>query len=328
MIKNFIYIIYFPFFIFDLLRHKIFKTQNFKFSHLFLIKMFCLTGGWSNKLINFFLKTKLDKSDSTIEKNNFIKKDLKYLNENGFLVKKNFLKKKELNKIYNHIISKKGFYNFSNNTKRVKVNLLKPESSMFINDADELIKSFEIQNLIVNDYILKIAEGYFKSKPIIDHCNSWWSFKNLNPNKSSAQLWHFDLDRTKWLKIFFYITDCGPKNGPHSFIKKTHLNNSIPYNLRKDGYRRIFDEEIKNYFKENDIAKITGLRGTMIIEDTQGLHKGEMVLKGKRLILQIQLSTALFGTDEFKKIRLPQKKTKKFSRSLNRNKHLFLNFLD
>ena len=61
MIKNFIYILYFPLFLLDLLRYKIFKTQNLKISHLFLIKMFCLTGGWSNKLVDFFLKKKLKK---------------------------------------------------------------------------------------------------------------------------------------------------------------------------------------------------------------------------------------------------------------------------
>jgi hypothetical protein len=64
----------------------------------------------------------------------------------------------------------------------------------------------------------------------------------------------------------------------------------------------------------------------MIIEDTRGLHKGEKVLKGKRLILQIQLSSSLFGTDEFKKMMVPKKKTKRFSTLFNKNKHLFSNF--
>ena len=43
------------------------------------------------------------------------------------------------------------------------------------------------------------------------------------------------------------------------------------------------------------ITEITGPRGTIIAADTCGLHKGKLVERGSRLILQLEFTNSLFG---------------------------------
>jgi hypothetical protein len=58
---------------------------------------------------------------------------------------------------------------------------------------------------------------------------------------------------------------------------------------------RLTDEEVASAFDDNKIIEFSAPRGTIIAEDTRGLHKGKHVQKGDRLIFQIQFSNSLFG---------------------------------
>jgi hypothetical protein len=49
-------------------------------------------------------------------------------------------------------------------------------------------------------------------------------------------------------------------------------------------------------------------RGTIIVEDTRGLHKGNPVSGNSRLILQLQFSNSLFGA-EYPKSQIPAQRT-------------------
>jgi len=69
----------------------------------------------------------------------------------------------------------------------------------------------------------------------------------------------------------------------------------MPSNLLGKGYARLTDEEVRREFAGSDIIEFAAPRGTIIVEDTRGLHKGKHVEKGDRLMLQIQFSNSLFG---------------------------------
>jgi hypothetical protein len=65
--------------------------------------------------------------------------------------------------------------------------------------------------------------------------------------------------------------------------------------LLKKGYQRTADGEVFRHFSRNRERSFVGKAGTMIAEDTIGLHKGQNVQKGDRLVLQIQYTNSLFG---------------------------------
>ena len=130
----------------------------------------------------------------------------------------------------------------------------------------------------------------------MDVLGMWWHTPfSDRPDSEAAQYFHFDMDRPKWLKFFIYLTDVETTSGPHTFIAGSHKTESIPSSLLSKGYARLTDEEVKNAFDEKDIIEFAAPRGTIIAEDTRGLHKGKHVQKGDRLILQLQFSNSLFG---------------------------------
>jgi hypothetical protein len=124
----------------------------------------------------------------------------------------------------------------------------------------------------------------------------WWhTAYSKVPDKGAAQYWHFDMDRIKWIKFFIYLTDVGPNNGPHSFMKGSHRTGGIPEKLRMKGYARLSDDEVESCYSNDSVVEFSTPRGTIIAEDTRGLHKGKVVLSGDRLLLQLQFSNSLFG---------------------------------
>jgi hypothetical protein len=142
---------------------------------------------------------------------------------------------------------------------------------------------------------IAVAQNYLQAQPIVDVVAMWWNVMSPRPDKEAAQYWHFDMDRIKWLKFFVYLTDVGPENGPHSFVAGSHRSGGIPASLLKKGYARLTDEEVGSNYSVDRFVEFTAPRGTVIAEDTRGLHKGKHITKGDRLIFQMQFSNSLFG---------------------------------
>lgn len=152
--------------------------------------------------------------------------------------------------------------------------------------------------------LLNIAKNYFGVQPCFSNLDMWWSpvrNKNLNIEiehaNQSAQMFHFDLDKVKWLKVFFYLTDVDIYNGPHEYVVGSHRINSKPKELRKLGYERLPDNLVRKYYSEDKIKKILGPKGTVFIADTSCYHRGAPPLKNHRLLLVIEYASSLFGVN-------------------------------
>jgi hypothetical protein len=172
----------------------------------------------------------------------------------------------------------------------------RPVAETYRFSEQSLLDLPDVQKLIADYSILALAQSYVGVPPILDLIVMWWSTAFAREASSeSAQLYHFDMDRIRWLKFFFYLTDVGPDNGPHCFVAKSHKRKGQPLHLLKRGYVRIPDADIETYYPADDIKEITGPRGTMFVADTRAFHKGKPVREGDRLILQFEFSNSLFG---------------------------------
>lgn len=166
-------------------------------------------------------------------------------------------------------------------------------------DSDQLLELPCVQKLVSDHTFLMIAQDYLGAPPILDLISMWWHTPfQERPDEDAAQLFHFDMDRIKWIKFFIYLTDVYEGNGPHTFIPKTHRRFGIPKDILRKGYARISDKEASDALGENYQPKeFIGRQGTIIAEDTRGLHKGGVVREGGRLILQLQFTNHLFGAN-------------------------------
>ena len=174
----------------------------------------------------------------------------------------------------------------------------KPVAEIYRFGMNDLMSNADIQQLIMDPALIHIAREYLGCEPIFDFPAMWWSTSFLKEASSeAAQLYHFDLDRVKWLKIFFYLNDVTPENGPHCYIRGSHLTGSKPPSLLKRGYARIKDSELIPFYKKEDFKAVCASAGSIFAGDTKCWHKGTPLKKGHRLVLELEYTSSLFGTN-------------------------------
>lgn len=175
-----------------------------------------------------------------------------------------------------------------------------PDAEGYYFFEQDLVNNTHIQRLMADPKLLSLAQNYLGCEPILSIVAMWWSCAGKfsgDAARALAQMYHFDMDRPKWLKIFFYLTDVEEKNGPHVFVRKTHRTGFIPQQLLDRGYTRLTDEEVSRHFSEKEQMRIVGSRGSTFAEVTRGLHKGLIPEEKYRLVLQLEFCNSLFGSD-------------------------------
>ena len=198
--------------------------------------------------------------------------------------------------------------------KKVAVNLEFPESEIYRLSGQHLLNNEDVQNLIMDPVLIEVARNYLGCEPIFDYPSMWWSTAhNQEATSEAAQFYHFDMDRIKWLKIFFYLTPVTEKNGPHSYIKGTHRPNMKPKEILKKGYVRIMDDELHPHYDEKDVKIVTGEEGSLFAGDTKCWHKGMHLKEGNRLVLELNYTASMFGANREKfTVSNPRKKVSEF----------------
>ena len=169
------------------------------------------------------------------------------------------------------------------------------KSNIYKFNSNDLIQNQWVQKLIMDPVLINIAGTYLGANPIFDFAAMWWSTDSKTKKEDAAQEYHFDLDRPKWLKIFIYLTDVNKDNGPHCYISKTHKVGNKPQEILDRGYVRVTDKELEKYYPKSSLKEVTGPSGTIVFGDTSCWHKGKPIVKGDRLILQLEYTNSLFG---------------------------------
>jgi len=279
--------------------------KNSEKSYQAFVKIYSITNGLSNIVINFtFL---------LFDKISFLKKNNKFLpnineviidedpkkisieiNKNSYFEFSKKLDNKICTDILDYISEIDGYGNRDVNNK-VRINN-KKEDVNFINYWEsDLLKNKNIQKLSVNKKILDICKYYFGTDPVLTNIGVAVTYPTNEPRTEYAQLYHFDLDRTKWLKFFIYLKDVSLENGPHKYIEGTHKVFSKPYELVKKGYVRVNDQDFFKYYEKSQEKIFVGSQGSMIVGDTLAFHKGVNPSKGFRIMLQLEYASSLFG---------------------------------
>lgn len=168
---------------------------------------------------------------------------------------------------------------------------------------DLLIGCSHIKDIVSDPVILSIVSHYFRCSAELKDLSFWHSFPTITgqPETDAAQLFHYDLDEFKWLKLFIFLTDVNLNTGPHVYIPGTHKTGSMPKELLEFGYARIPDHVMEMFFPSNTWRSIVCSAGTIVIADTRCYHKGSPLLEGTRSLLSTE-----FAPSTFSKSFLPQ----------------------
>lgn len=314
-------------------RHR--TTPNYAYQSL--IQLFCLTGGWSNDVLAGALALKHPAYDLSGGCGilgdgvaSLVPRVVSDLRENGYHIFEQRLTQEVCDRLRTFALTHEAVIRPTDQdvqsafgTRKAVYDPASPQGIIYQFEQETLVNQPEIQELITDRSIISVAQAYIGSQPVLDEVNLWWSTAyGAKPDANAAQLYHFDMDRIRWLKFFFYLTDVGPENGPHCFVSGSHKTGGIPAAFLDRGYVRIPDQEVASTYGPERLIEFTGPRGTIIAEDTRGLHKGRPVLRGDRLILEFEFSNCLFGaTSPHGKSRIRRfcsNETERFARSYPR----------
>ncbi|MEQ1953923.1 phytanoyl-CoA dioxygenase family protein [Mesorhizobium yinganensis] len=165
----------------------------------------------------------------------------------------------------------------------------------FKSKSSWLLTFEEMYELAADPVLLSIMQSYMGVPPIfntpVSFLNSAAKAKTEKDLSDTAQLYHHDMHRLSFVKLFVYLTDVGPGSGPHTLIPGTHQDR--PSSLWKD--RRHKDEDVAKAGLLEKEVRITGKAGTLFLVDTRALHKGAEPESEWRLMAQVQYTNSLFG---------------------------------
>jgi hypothetical protein len=140
-----------------------------------------------------------------------------------------------------------------------------------------------LRSIVDDELFHRIASRYLRSPSAAIDSTFWYTFPNPTPSSETAQLFHYDLDTIRWIKVFIYLSDVGEENGPHEYVAGSHRAENKAAEVLIKNYARIQDNEIDAHYPDKR-RRITGGSGTIIFGDTRCFHKGNAVDSGHRLI--------------------------------------------
>jgi hypothetical protein len=147
----------------------------------------------------------------------------------------------------------------------------------------DIVRCPHILALANDSRLLELAERYIGCKPTISQLGVRWSFPTPGL-RSDLQTFHRDSEDWRYFKVLVYLTDVGPDDGPHVYVRGTHQTRApVRLKLQSDG-------EVSREYGEDRLITAIGERGFGFAVDTAGVHKGTPPTARPRLMLQIQYS--------------------------------------
>lgn len=131
--------------------------------------------------------------------------------------------------------------------------------------------------------VLAAIGEHFGCKPTMSNVSMWWSLPG-HAKAEHAELFHRDVDDWLFIKLFIYITDVDEDSGPHVFVRGSHRDGRLAK------IARYTDEQVVEAFGASNVLRLSAPAGTSFLENTYGMHKGQLPKLHRRLLLQAQYS--------------------------------------
>lgn len=157
------------------------------------------------------------------------------------------------------------------------------ETNMGYYALDQIMAAPGLWALFNHPIVLGVAGSYLGCKPTLDNIGAWWSFAGRVQAKGT-QWFHRDWDNIRAIKLFLYLGDVGPDDGPFEFVPGSQNDERLVE------INRIADDRLAQMMPDREPVAITGPAGTIFMADTFGVHRGRLPRGRSRL-----LATAQYG---------------------------------
>lgn len=249
---------------------------------------------------SYYAKVYLNRFFYKKDKDAVFKKILYDLDEQGISFVPNFLPKNKIKKILTEV-------------KPLLNSLIKkPNKKLkyYRNTHEGLFRLYNISKvstaskLFFNSKLIRNFSKYYVSKNVSFYQDMAEIRQKINRPLSKLQFtsdkFHFDDWRIR-LKFFLLLTDVSKKNSPLKYVLNSHkINKNIMeedlFIKKKNGkYGFYKNSEIKKILKSENLKVLdcTGKAGTLIIVNTNGIHKGTPLQDLKNPRIQLGLYSDL-----------------------------------
>lgn len=131
--------------------------------------------------------------------------------------------------------------------------------------------------ILLDDFVLRVVEGYMGLRPYLVEAYARRNFPS--EFKVMNHYWHRDSNHPFFmLKSFIFLSDCDANNGPHQFLRGSHISEDF----REKMYYEDYEVESKHH---PQVVTSIVKAGTLILEDTRGLHRACVPTEGTRDLL-------------------------------------------
>jgi hypothetical protein len=124
--------------------------------------------------------------------------------------------------------------------------------------------------------MLDLANAYLGMWAKLEYVDMWHTPPAGEGERVSSQRWHRDFNDRLLLKAFVYLNDVDADAGPFEYVPRSfpggELGDLWPWWPGYDGYPP--DEEFARRMADVRVETFTGTRGTMILCNTAGFHRG------------------------------------------------------
>lgn len=241
---------------------------------------------------------------------------VKELDQNGYIIIKNFFDKDKIDKMYQYVYeelnrNEQNFFSYFNKSKitldklrdqnvnykeRVNYAIYGVEKNKDNSFLFDIITKFEIFDIDNTKFLQSILVRYLNYFPKITSGNLRISFSNSEP-ASDTQLFHRDASGHKFLKCFVYLHDVEIDHGPLTYIKSSHRDR---LKFKDDLKLRHNDNEIVERYDKNSVKFLTAKKADLIVADTSGFHKGSKNTKERvMLTLHFHAHSEVFRPKKF-----------------------------
>jgi len=175
------------------------------------------------------------------------------------------------------------------------VDLSHPRYSVYTVPRSLLLEDQNVQSLLCDPYLLAVATRYLGVFPVITKPDMWWD-TDFVPQGLRPRPFHVDSGCLRWLKVGINLTETTLESPHFVYVKGSHNPNRSTRPLTKRLVSRMnLSETEVNEVCPDKIVHFTAPAGSITLADTRGIHKGELALRGHRLILYFGLEGSAFN---------------------------------